>query len=544
MEEPVSMSLRFLAQRCGALVALAALITGCASVAPTTEAPLPVPAVTETPVVVEVAPPRPTPPPPPAAEPAPATPPNLEPRIRSRLDPLDDASSVDLWDRVRQGFAMPDLDTELVRKWEQYYAQRPDYVQRMTARGSRYLFHIVEEIDRRGMPTDLALLPFIESAFDPQARSAAKAAGMWQFMPGTGREYELTQNLFRDDRRDILASTRAALDYLQRLHGMFNDWHLALAAYNWGQGNVQKALARNAKTGKAGDYQNLRMPDETRNYVPKLQAIKNIVAKPESFSLVLPPLDNHPYFITVAIERDIDVILAASLSGLTLEQFQQLNPQLNKPVILAAGTPQILLPYDNANRFLRSLDDHDGPMASWTAWVAPRTLKPMDAARHVGMTEAELREVNRIPARMLVKAGSTLLVPRSAKQTEDVAEHLAENGNLTLAPEAKPQRKLQVKVGRKGESVASLARRHGMTASQLAAANGVAATARFKPGQLVTVLLPTRKATSNRTAQKRPAVKRKAGTTVSAVKPVAKTTGSRSVKPANKSRPRAKKPGR
>jgi membrane-bound lytic murein transglycosylase D len=234
------------------------------------------------------------------------------PQARVRLDPLDDASRGDLWERVRQGFALPDLDNDLVRKWEQYYASKPEYMQRMSARGARYLFHIVEEIDRRNMPTDLALLPFIESAFDPQALSVARAAGMWQFMPGTGKDFELRQNLFRDDRRDIIASTRAALDYLQMLHKQFGDWHLALAAYNWGQGNVQKALARNRKAGLPTDYASLRMPDETRNYVPKLQAVKNIVARPESFAIVLPPLEDHPYFIGVQIERDIDVELAAA----------------------------------------------------------------------------------------------------------------------------------------------------------------------------------------------------------------------------------------
>ncbi|MEN9626887.1 MAG: hypothetical protein RJA10_113, partial [Pseudomonadota bacterium] len=403
---------------CAGLLAVAA---GCASTAPSAAvpAPLPEPVAVEAPVPqVPAAPPAVAQPPAAPAVEAPVVP--ADRLARGRLDPLDDASRGDLWVRVRSGFAMPDLDSDLVRKWEQYYAQRPDYVQRMTARGSRYLFHIVEELERRQMPTDLALLPFIESAFDPQALSVARAAGMWQFMPGTGRDFELKQNLFRDDRRDILASTRAALDYLQRLHRMFDDWHLALAAYNWGQGNVQKALARNAR-GRAGlDYPSLRMPDETRNYVPKLQAIKNIVARPESFGLVLPRLENHPYFVSVPIERDIDVVLAAQLGGLTLEQFQQLNPQLNKPVILAAGTPQVLLPYDNANRFVRGLDAHQGPLASWTAWVAPRTLKPAEAARHVGMSEEELRSVNRIPAHMLVKVGSTLLVPRGA-QHADVA---------------------------------------------------------------------------------------------------------------------------
>ncbi len=273
------------------------------------------------------------------------------PLPRTRLDPAQDGERRNLWGRVREGFAMPELNNELVRKWEQWYAARPDYVQRMTERGGRYLFHIVEEVDKRGMPRELALLPFVESAFNPQAESSARAAGMWQFMPATGKDFELRQNLFRDDRRSVLASTRAALDYLQRLHTLFGgDWQLALAAYNWGQGNVLRAIDHNRRAGLPTGYSDLRMPDETRNYVPKLQAVKNIVARPEAFALTLPLLENHPFFLSVTVDRDIDVALAAQLSGLRLEDFLALNPQMNKPVILAAGTPQLLLPYDNANR--------------------------------------------------------------------------------------------------------------------------------------------------------------------------------------------------
>ena len=185
----------------------------------------------------------------------------------------------ELWDRIRRGFAMPDLQDDLVVDREQWYASRPEYMQRMTERSSKYLFHIVEELERRQMPTELALLPYIESAFNPQAVSSAKAAGMWQFMPATGKYFDLKQNMFRDDRRDVLASTRAALDYLQKLYGMFGDWHLALAAYNWGEGSVGRAIAKNKKAGLGTTYLDLNMPAETRMYVPKLQAVKNIVAK-------------------------------------------------------------------------------------------------------------------------------------------------------------------------------------------------------------------------------------------------------------------------
>lgn len=356
-------------------------------------------------------------------------------RPETRVDFDDPGTRTDLWQRLRSAYTIAPIDNARVRKWERYYAERPDYVARMTERGGRYLFHVVEELAKRQMPLDLALLPFVESAFNPQAMSVARAAGMWQFIPSTGRLYLLKQNAFRDDRRDVLASTRAALDYLQRLGEMFNgDWHLALAAYNWGEGNVKRALKRNRDRKAATVYENLRgMPQETRDYVPKLQAVKNIVARPETFGLTLPPLENHPYFLSVSIERDIDVELAARLAGLEEEEFQQLNPQMNRPVILAAGTPQILLPYDAANRFVRSLPRHEGPLASWTVWVAPRTIKVSEAAKLVDMSEAELRDVNRIPPSMLVQAGSSLVVPRPEDSLDDVPEHLAHNGHLALA---------------------------------------------------------------------------------------------------------------
>ena len=431
---------------------------------PTVTAPPAVPAVDESVVVVPVDP--------------------LRPGVR--LDLNDNTARTDLWSRVRLGFGMPDLDTDLVRDRERWYATRPDYVQRMTERGGRYLFHIVEEVERRGMPTELALLPFIESAFNPQAMSSAKASGMWQFMPLTGRDFSLKQNVFRDDRRDVLASTRAALDYLGRLHSMFGDWHLALAAYNWGEGSVKRAIKRNQAAGLPTDYLSLKMPEETRYYVPKLQAVKNIIGRPEAFSLTLPTLTNHPYFLSVPIERDIDVDTAVRLAGIALEEFKTLNPQMNKPVILAAGTPQVLLPYDNANRFVRGLAVHRGPLASWTAWVAPKTLRPADVARQVGMSEASLREVNRIPPRMLVRAGSTLLVPRSAHRHADVSEAIADNATMSLSPDVPPLRRVSLKAGKR-DTVASIAKRYRVPAAQVAQWNNVAAGAGFKPGQTVVV---------------------------------------------------------
>lgn len=467
-----------------------------------------------------------------------------EPAAAAPVDPLrpetpvdlnEPTAHADLWARLRRGFAMPDLEHDLVRTAEQWYATRPDYVQRMTERGSRYLFHIVEEVERRGMPTELALLPFIESAFNPQAMSSAQASGMWQFMPATGRHFSLTQNIFRDDRRDVLASTRAALDYLGRLHQMFGDWHLALAAYNWGEGNVQRAIARNQKKGLRTDYASLRMPNETQYYVPKLQAVKNLVARPEAFSLALPAVANHPYFLSVPIKRDIDVELAARLAEIDLDDFKHLNPQMNKPVILAAGTPYVLLPYDNADRFVRAVGEHKGPLATWTAWVAPKTLRPADAARQVGMSEAELREVNRIPPRMLVRSGSTLLVPRSAHRNADVSEQIADHAVMALAPDAPAARRVALKAGKR-DTVASIARRYRVSSAQVAQWNSVGSGASFRPGQTIVVYLAGKVAP---TATARHATRKAAA--VGASRPAATKAPARATKSLKAGKPTARK---
>ena len=403
------------------------------------------------------------------------------------------APPVDLWDRIRRGYAMPDLDNDLVHDREQWYVARPDYIFRMTERSKKYLFHIVEELELRNMPTELALLPFIESAFNPQAVSGAKAAGMWQFMPATGKYFELKQNVFRDDRRDVLASTRAALDYLNKLYRMFGDWHLALAAYNWGEGSVGRAIAKNQRAGLPTGYPDLNMPMETRFYVPKLQAIKNIVSQPEAFKSRLPLIENHPYFETVTIRRDIDVAIAARLAEVSLDDFKALNPSVNRPVILAAGTPQILLPWKNAEVFQTNLDGYSGGrLATWTVWMAPSTMHPSEVAKRVGMSEAELRSVNAIPPRMVVRAGSSLLVPRSSRMTVDVSEKVADNGQLSLGPEIVFKRTLVR--ARKGDNITSVARRHKVSADQLAQWNKTSVTSRFKPGQQVIVMVAVRAA--------------------------------------------------
>ncbi|KVL85810.1 transglycosylase SLT domain-containing protein [Burkholderia stagnalis] len=394
----------------------------------------------------------------------------------------------DLWARIRRGFQMPDLQTDLVDMQTTWYTQRPDYVQRMTERSQKYLYHIVEELESRHMPTELALLPFIESAFNPQALSVAKAAGMWQFMPGTGRTYNLKRNMWQDERRDVLASTSAALDYLSRLHDMFGDWYLALAAYNWGEGNVQRAIARNQAAGLPTDYLSLRMPNETRNYVPKLQAVKNIIANPKQYGLSLPDIPNHPYFVTVTTSRDIDVSVAAKLANLPLDEFKSLNPSFAKPVILGATEPQILLPFDNAAAFEKGLKSYSGALSSWTTYTVSERARPAAIAEKIGVDADTLMSVNKIPAGMRLKPGSTIVVPRADDDDEDISADVAENGALAMEPDVPDTRKMLIRVRRK-QSMAALAGRYGVSVGQLKAWNRTHRDV-VMPGQALVLHVP------------------------------------------------------
>jgi membrane-bound lytic murein transglycosylase D len=279
-----------------------------------------------------------------------------------------------------------------------------------------------------------------------------------------------------------------------------------LAAYNWGEGSVGRAISKNQRMGQSTSYTDLNMPMETRMYVPKLQAVKNIIGNPEGYNSQLPVIDNHPYFQSVNIRRDIDVALAAKLAEVPLEDFKALNPSLNKPVILAAGTPQILLPWDNAEVFQGNLERYGGGrLASWTVWIAPTTLRVADAAKRVGMGEAELRGINAIPPRMLIRAGSTLLVPRANHVEHDVTGKVADSGQVSLAPEIVLKRTL-VRAG-KGETVTSIARKTRTTPANVALWNKVGVNAAFKPGQQVVVFVQATAA--KKTAHARPVKARK-----------------------------------
>jgi len=316
-----------------------------------------------------------------------------------------------VWDRIRAGFRMTNLDGALVERQERWYADNPDYVERMVERSSHFLYHVVEEVERRRMPTEIALLPMIESAYNPTAYSRSHASGMWQFIPSTGRLYGLRQTFWYDGRRDVLAATGAALDYLQKLHDQFGDWSLALAAYNWGEGAVSRSIARNQARGLPTNYESLAMPLETRKYLPKLQAVKNIVIDPRRHGITLANIPNKPYFATVTTRHHIDVQLAASLAEMSLEDFRFLNPAHNKPVIKADGSETLVLPIDKVAVFHANLETHNRPLVSWQAYTLKRNDQPEKIASKHGMTLAELKEANGIPGNKKVVAGQTLLVP-------------------------------------------------------------------------------------------------------------------------------------
>ncbi len=317
----------------------------------------------------------------------------------------------DAWERIRRGYAIPNLNTPLVDKWTAYYARHPEAMNRMANRAGKYLYYIVEEINRRGLPTELALLPFVESAYNPIAYSHAKASGLWQFIPSTGTQFKLKQDWWHDQRRDPIASTNAALDYLEYLFEFQGDWYLALASYNWGEGAVQRAVKRNAAAGKPTDYLSLNMPAETRNYLPKLQAIKNIVADPIKYAVVLPDVDNSPYFVAIKQTVNIDYALAAQFAELPLEDFQALNPSFNQSVISVKENHSIILPRDRIAIYNKNLAQYRGDLTSWRTYEAQEGENLAAIANKFGVPEGRLRQANRISGNVRLLSAQTLLIP-------------------------------------------------------------------------------------------------------------------------------------
>ena len=396
--------------------------------------------------------------PPPAAFatpeiPTPAVPrlPDPSQEVRDELPPMPTIDLTtppdDLWQRMRNGFSMPDLDSPLVADRQAWYLNRPDLLKRIFERSRRYLHHIVEELEKRGMPTELALLPVVESSFNPLAYSSARALGMWQFIPATGKTYKLQQNAWFDQRRDIVASTGAALDYLQTIYEMHGDWHLALASYNWGENAVARAVAKNQAKGMPTDYRNLKMPVETAYYVPKLQAIKNIIAQPQLFGITLEPIPNKPYFATIERSENMDIALAARLAEIPVEEFIALNPAYSRPVMPTAANSPLVLPADKVQTFLANLQSHedqDKPLSAWITHNLKKGEKLETVAKRYGLTLLRLKQLNGINAKTKVVPGFALLVPG-----KDAVGHEALAARLPQTP-ASPPRAVKAKKGKPG----------------------------------------------------------------------------------------------
>lgn len=382
---------------------------------------------------------------------------------QTELDPV----TTDLWERIRAGYAMPELNSRLIEQHEKFYADRPEYMMRMTERAGRYLHYITEEVERRGMPTEIALLPMIESAFNPSAYSNSSASGIWQFIPATGRHFGLQQNWWYDGRRDVVSATNGALDYLQKLHTQFGDWSLALAAYNCGEGAVDRAQKRNRRKGLPIDYLSLKLPRETRNYVPKLMAIKNIVAHPERYGLKLAAIPNRPYFAAVSIDKQMDVKMFAELADISEEEFLALNPAHNRPVILQDHNDLILLPIGKVGTFLSNLESNDKPLVTWQSYQPKKGERFDKLAPRFGMTVAKLKAVNSLSPRADRSSGQTLLVPLNG---EEEGDNELEAFNLHLLPTNGRQNAVRHTV-RKGDTLGGIARRYHVKLANLRAWN-------------------------------------------------------------------------
>lgn len=330
-----------------------------------------------------------------------------------------------LWGELRQGFRMDEVNPELVRRHENKFASSRNYFGRVVNRSRPYMYHIANEVKKRNMPAEAALLPFIESAFVTKAKSHVGASGLWQFMPATGRHYGLEKTPVYDGRHDVYAATDAALNYLQYLYGLFGDWPLAFAAYNWGEGNVGRAVNRARAQGLEPTYENLRMPDETRNYVPKLLAVRNIIANPQSFGISIGDIDNKPYFQAVEPDRPIDNEAIARLAGITQSELLALNPAFNVPAFIPKNKRKLLLPAANAQTFQRNYRAaNPDSLFSWEIYTPPVQTAVSDISSATGMSVADIKRLNSLSGN-LVKAGHSILIAKTGTTFQTASESVA-----------------------------------------------------------------------------------------------------------------------
>ena len=407
-------------------------------------------------------------------------------RAAARLR-LDDQASLyqDVWHRLRTGFRLPRVQHRSIDAELRWYASRPDYIQRTTDRARLYLAYIVREAQRRRLPLELALLPVVESAFQPYARSPAGAMGLWQFIRSTGRIYGLHQSHWYDGRRDVLASTRAAFDYLQKLHrDMDGDWLLAIASYNTGEGNVMRAIARNRARGKPTDFFSLRLPAETRAYVPRLLAISRLVATPEAFGITLDPIDDEPYFRRVDVGGQISLAKAAEMAGISLNEMMLLNPGFMRHATDPAGPHHLLVPAESEAAFRQSLAalPADERML-WATHQVSRGETLTAIARRYGVSVASLREANAVDGTAL-EVGQELKVPGSMDSEAMASLSPEVRAGMRRAQRNEKRRVYRV---RRGDSLWSIARKHRVRVSTLMRWNGLNKRSVIRPGQRLVI---------------------------------------------------------
>lgn len=378
----------------------------------------------------------------------------------------------DLWARIRSGFILADMRSEEVRHNENQFTRHQKYIDHIVERSRRYLFYIVEEVERRGMPTEIALLPIIESAFDPIAYSRQHASGLWQFIPSTGKAYGLEQNWWYDERRDVVAATQAALDYLQKLYSMFGDWKLTLAAYNWGEGALKRSIDETHKGSKHIRFRDLQLPPETKNHVAKLIAVRNIIAKPENFGVKLKPLPNRPYFEQVEITQPIDVKLAAKLAGVPETEFTALNPAYHRPIIRINDAPRtLLLPVNKAKTFVANLENYDKSLVSWRVYRVKETETIEELSDRYAIDVAELAEINGLSEKGALRRGQIVLVPRGKTKARE-QDYLAQNKRHDNRSTYSSWNDQFIYVVKKGDTLYHIAKRYGLDVKEVKSWNG------------------------------------------------------------------------
>lgn len=413
----------------------------------------------------------------------------LWPAIQARRaaeTPPPPAEPGDLWARIRAGFSLPDVDHPRVQAQLDWYARHPAYMARVAERARPYLHHIVEMVEDSGLPAEIALLPIVESAFQPFAYSHGRAAGIWQFIPATGRRYGLKQNWWYDGRRDVLASTRAAIALLDNLYREFDgDWLLALAAYNSGSGTVRRAVRNNRRRGRPTDFFHLRLPRETRAYVPKLLALKKLIAAPEKYGLNLPPIPDRPYLAEVHLDAQIDLARAAELAGISLDELYRLNPGFNRWATAPDGPHILLIPRDRVEAFAEGLKNL--PPEKRIRWVRYRirqgdTLSTI-AVRH-NVSIVTLKRVNGIRGSRL-RAGHSLMIPVASRNAR---EYRLSADQRQRRQQNTPRRGVKVvHIVRPGDTFWDLARAHGVNVRALARWNGMAPRDPLVPGQKLVI---------------------------------------------------------